>query len=193
MGMIKMDLRDKAEKLAKGQMSIEEYIMKSKTSIEDLIVFSKKEHLPSDVIRGLYKYKNAYKTYTRPFKKKEYLETTILIINGEEIRPTEQEVDSCIEYLKANGTLICDKTVRTTISKYKRGEIDITERHEQDMEESTKTQLESLEEEQRGLEQTLESVEQLESEVEQANKKTHKKQNIDGNGQQGDDNDQPQI
>ena len=65
--------------------------------------------------RGLYKYIKPYKTFTRPFKKKEYLETTFLIIDGEEIRPTEQEVDACIEYLKANGSLICDKTVRTTI------------------------------------------------------------------------------
>ena len=152
-------------------MTIEEYIMKSKTSIEDLITFAKKEHLSADIIRGLYKYKSSYKTYTRPFKKKEYLETTILIIDGEEIRPTEQEVDACIEYLKANGSLICDKTVRTTISQYKRGEIDITQIPEQAVEESTKTQLETLEDEQKGLQETLENVEQLENEVAQAEKK----------------------
>ena len=98
--------------------------MKSKTSIEDLRTFAKKEHLSADIIRGWYKYIKPYKTFTRPVKKKEYLETTFLIIDGEEIRPTEQEVDACIEYLKANGSLICDKTVRTTISQYKRGEIE---------------------------------------------------------------------
>ena len=166
-----LGLRDKAEKLAKGQISIEEYIMKSKTSIEDLITFAKKEHLSADIIRGLYKYIKPYKTFTRPFKKKEYLETTFLIIDGEEIRPTEQEVDACIEYLKENGSLICDKTVRTTISQYKRGEIDITQRPKQAVEESTKTQLETLEDEQRGLQETLENVEQLENEVAQAEKK----------------------
>lgn len=89
----------------------------------------------------------------------------------EEIRPTEQEVDACIEYLKENGSLICDKTVRTTISQYKRGEIDITQRPKQAVEESTKTQLETLEDEQRGLQETLENVEQLENEVAQAEKK----------------------
>ena len=166
-----LGLRNKVEKLAKGQMTIEEYIMKSKISLEDLIAFAKKEHFSADIVRGLYKYMNTYKTYTRPFKKKEYLENTILIINGEEIRPTEQEVDSCIEYLKENGTIICDKTVRTTISQYKRGKIDIKQRPEQYVEESTKTQLEILEEEQRNLEQTLENVEQLESEVTQAENK----------------------
>lgn len=134
-------------------MFIEEYIMKSKTSIEDLITFAKKEHLSTEIIRGLYKYKSAYKTYTRPFKKKEYLETTLLIIDGEEIRPTEQEVDAYIEYLKANGSLICDKTVRTIISQYKRGKINITQRPKQ------------------AIEEKLESVEQLESNVTQAEKK----------------------
>ena len=166
-----LGLRGKAERLAKGKMTIEEYIMTSKTSIEELITFAKKEHLSADIIRGLYKYKSSYKTYTRPFKKEEYLETTFLIIDGEEIIPTEQEVDACIEYLKANGSLICDKTVRTTISQYKRGEIDITQRQEQAVEESTKTQLETLEDEQRGLQETLENVEQLENEVAQAEKK----------------------
>lgn len=166
-----LGLRGKAERLAKGKMTIEEYIMTSKTSIEELITFAKKEHLSADIIRGLYKYKSLYKTYTRPFKKEEYLETTFLIIDGEEIRPTEQEVDACIEYLKANGSLICDKTVRTTISQYKRGEIDITQRPEQVVEESTKTQLETLEDEQRGLQETLENVEQLENKVAQAEKK----------------------
>ena len=166
-----LGLRGKAERLAKGKMTIEEYIMTSKTSIEELITFAKKEHLSADIIRGLYKYKSSYKTYTRPFKKEEYLETTFLIIDGEEIRPTEQEVDACIEYLKANGSLICDKTVRTTISQYKRGKIDITQRPEQVVEESTKTQLETLEDEQRGLQETLENVEQLENEVAQAEKK----------------------
>ena len=166
-----LGLRGKAERLAKGKMTIEEYIMTSKTSIEELITFAKKEHLSADIIRGLYKYKSSYKTYTRPFKKEEYLETTFLIINGEQIRPTEQEVDACIEYLKANGSLVCYKTVSDTVRKYLKGEIDITQRPEQAVEESTKTQLETLEDEQKVLQETLENVEQLENEVAQAEKK----------------------
>ena len=119
-------------------MSIEEYIKKSKTSIEDLIKFAKKEHFSADIIRGLNKQKRAYETYTRPFNKKEYLATTFFIIDGEKIKPTEQEIDTCIEYLKANGSLICDKTVRTTISQYKSGKLDITQRPKQVIEENTK-------------------------------------------------------
>ena len=166
-----LGLKSKAEKLAKGQMSIEEYIMKSKTSIEDLIVFAKKEHLPFDIIRGLYRFVRPYKTYTKPFNKKEYLSSTIIIINDKEVKPTEQDVDMCIDYLKENGFLICAKTVSDTVRKHLRGEIDITRRTEQAVQENTKTQLEILEEEQAGLEKTLESVEQLETEVTQAENK----------------------
>lgn len=122
-----LGLRDKAIKLAKGEMTIEEYVMKSKTSIEDLISFAKKEKLSSDIVKGLYKYRGAYKVYTVPFNKNEYLSSTILEINGEEVKPTEQDVDKCIEYLKANDSLVCNKTIRSTVLKYKRGEIDISE------------------------------------------------------------------
>ena len=108
-------------------MTIEEYVMKSKTSIEDLITFAKKEKLSSDIVKGLYKYRGAYKVYTVPFNKNEYLSSTILEINGEEVKPTEQDVDKCIEYLKANDSLVCNKTIRSTVLKYKRGEIDILE------------------------------------------------------------------
>lgn len=86
--------------------------------------------MSADVIRGLYKYKKPYNAYKKPFSKKEYLSSTILLIDGEEVRPTEQDVDMCIDYLKVNGSLICDKTVRKTISQYKRGEVDITIKEE---------------------------------------------------------------
>ena len=165
-----LGLINKVEKLAKGQMTIEEYIMKSKMSIEELIAFAKKDHLPDDIIRGLYRYIKPYKAYTRPFNKQNYLSTTILIIDDKEVKPTEQDVDMCIEYLKANGSLICDKTVRDTIRMYLKGEIDITQRNEV-IEEDTRTQLEILEDEQKDLQAHLERVQQLESEVVQAEKK----------------------
>ena len=66
----------------------EDYIKKSKTSIEELIAFAKKQHMSADIIRKLYSYKNPYKLYKKPFNKTEYLKTTILTINGEEVRPT---------------------------------------------------------------------------------------------------------
>lgn len=125
-----LGLMSKAEKLSKGEMSLEEYIMKSKTSIDDLITFAKKKGMSADVIRGLYRFKKTYNAYKKPFSKKEYLSSTILLIDGEEVRPTEQDVDMCVEYLKVNGSLICDKTVRKTISQYKRGEVDITIKEE---------------------------------------------------------------
>ena len=43
----------------------------------------------------------------------------------------------CIQYLKSNGSLVCDKTVRDTVRKYLKGEIDITQKSE----EATKQEL----------------------------------------------------
>ena len=121
-----LGLRNKAIKLSKGEMTIEEYIKSSKTSIEELIQFAKKNNMGADVVRGLYRYKDLYKTYTTPFRKKEFIKITTYHINGEEIKPTEQDVDKCIEYLKSNDELICHKTVTDLIKKYYKGEVDIT-------------------------------------------------------------------
>lgn len=126
-----LGLRRKAEALAKGEMTIEEYIMKSKMSIEELIEFAKKNNLSADVIRGLRRFIKPYQVYTRPFSKKEYLFSTTLIIDEKEVKPTEQDVDMAIEYLKAKGSLVCDKTVNDTVRRYLKGEIDITQRSEE--------------------------------------------------------------
>ena len=121
-----LGLINKAEKLGKGEMTLEDYIKCSKTSIDDLINFAKKEHMDADVIRGLYKYKKPYALYKKPFSKKQYLESTILLIDGQEVKPTEEDVDKCVEYLTAMGSLVCDKIVKDTVRKYLKGEIDIT-------------------------------------------------------------------
>ena len=121
-----LGLKNKAEKLGKGEMTLEDYIKCSKTSIDDLIDFAKKEHMDADVIRGLYKYKKPYALYEKPFSKKQYLESTTLLIDGQEVKPSEEDVDKCVDYLTVMGALVCDKTVRDTVRKYLKGEIDIT-------------------------------------------------------------------
>ena len=100
--------------------------MSSKTSIEDLIAFAKKERLSAEIVRNLYKYKQPYIKYSKPFNKKQYLETTILIVNGKAVRPTEADVAVCIKYLRDNDTLICRVTVESTVRKYLRGELEIS-------------------------------------------------------------------
>lgn len=120
-----LGLKNKAEKLGKGEISLEDYIKCSKTSIDDLIIFAKKEEMSADVIRGLYKYKKPYDVYKKPFNKKEYLATQGYFINGQEVKPTEEDVDKCIEYLQVNGALICDKTVKDTVRQYLKGDLDI--------------------------------------------------------------------
>lgn len=121
-----LGLKNKAEKLGKGEMTLEDYIKCSKTSIDDLIDFAKKEHMDADVIRGLYKYKKPYALYEKPFSKKQYLESTTLLIDGQEVKPSEEDVDKCVDYLTVMGALVCDKTVRDIVRKYLKGEIDIT-------------------------------------------------------------------
>ena len=144
-----LELKYKAKKLGKGEMTLEYYIKCSKTSIDDLIDFAKKQHMDADVIRGLYKYKKPYTLYKKPFSKKQYLESTILLIDGQEVKPTEEDVDKCVGYLTAIGSLVCDKTVRDTVRKYLKGEIDITlktEELQEQIEENKSTIAENEEE-----------------------------------------------
>ena len=126
-----LGLISKAEKLSKGELSLEEYVKTSKTSIEDLIEFAKKQKMSADIVRGLSKYKKPYSVYKKQFFKEQYLKVTILIIDGKEVKPTEEDVDKCIEYLKVNDYLICDKTVRDTVKSYLKGELDINIKNEE--------------------------------------------------------------
>lgn len=127
---IYLGLKSKAERLGKGEMSIEEYVKTSKLSIEELIEFAKKDKMDMQIIRGLYKYIGLYKVYKIPFNKEKYLSSTILIINGDEVRPTEEDVDKCISYIKDCDGLVCDKTVKSTVRLYLKGEIDIESKND---------------------------------------------------------------
>ena len=102
---------------------MEEYVMRANSSIEELIVFAKKQKMPSSTVKALYKYNEKYKVYKKPFDKKQYLNSISLMVNGEVVKPTEEDVDICVDFLKERGSLVCDRTVRDTILKYKRGEI----------------------------------------------------------------------
>lgn len=113
---------DKAKKLADGRLSVEDYIETSKMSLDELIKFAKKQKMGADVIRGLNKRKKEYEMYAKPFKKMEYLRSTIILINGEEVRPTAGDVEQVISYLNANQRLICAKNVADTVRGYLRGE-----------------------------------------------------------------------
>ncbi len=167
-----LGLIDKAKKLAKGEMTLEEYVMKSTTSIEDLITFAKKQHLPAEIVKELYKYKEEYRAYTTPFKKKAYLASTILVINGKEVKPTEQDVETCIRYLKENSALICNKTVKDTIRKYLKGELKITIGKAEELEFSEDQMSQHSEESKEHEETKLEDImiEQLKRRVEENGK-----------------------
>ena len=160
-----LGLLNKAKKLAKGELSIQEYIKRSKMSIDELILFANKTGMSADVIRGLYRQKELYKMYTKPFSKKKYLDSTTILVNGEPVKPTEQDVDKCIEFLKSKKEIICEKTVRDTVRAYLRGEIDITikeniseevnQSHDEEL-----TELDLLAAEQKNLQGILQDVQQ---------------------------------
>lgn len=121
-----LGLLRKVKKLSSGEMTLEAYVKSSKTSIRELIEFAKKQEMDAQIVRGLYKYVREYDEYTKSFSKKAYLQGTVLFINGREVRPTEDDVDKCIEYLKSKGALIYKKGVENTIRKYLKGELSIS-------------------------------------------------------------------
>ena len=95
--------------------------------------------------------------YKKTFSKKQYLESTILLISGQEVRPTEEDVDNCITYLKSKGSLICDKTVRDAVRGYLKGEIDITIK-EEDLEEQIEENKETISENEQKISDELVGV-----------------------------------
>lgn len=119
-------LLGKATKLATGEMSMEDYIKNSTTSLDDLIVFARRMKMDAEIIKGLNRKAAEYRKLLRPFNLKNYLERTILIIDDEQIRPTEDDVKRAMKYLRENNRLICASTVEETVRSLLRGEIDIT-------------------------------------------------------------------
>ena len=144
-------------------MTIEEFVEYSKIRLEDLIDIAEKSHMSIEIIRKLKGYLKTYKNYTQPFNKKSYIETMSYVIDGKKVKPTEQDVERCIEYLKANHCAICFGSVERTVSKYLRGKLDITRKEETVGKNDERTQLKTLEDKQENLKNTLEQVEQLES------------------------------
>lgn len=126
-------LLEKVEKLTNGEMTLEEYALKSKYSIDELIMFAKRQNMDVNIVKKLYKFKKPYEAYKKPFNKEKYLKSTIVIVNGKEVRPTEQDVNESLKFLNENGAWFCDKTVKDTIRKYLRGELNIKEKIEDDL------------------------------------------------------------
>ena len=153
-------------------MSIEEYLQCSKTSIEDLITFAKQQKMENSIIRGLYIKKKEFEAYKKPFDKNFYIDSVEIMVNGEAVKPTEEDVDKCLAYMEACGKYVCDKTARAVIKSYIKGELDITipenldtENSRQEAEEPTK--LQEVDDKQIELTNKLSEVEQT---IEQAKK-----------------------
>jgi len=118
-----LGLLDKAEKVASGEMTIEEFILTSKeeTTLDTLIELAKRNRMSAEIIRGLYRKKGEYRQKKFKFYKWKYLRETTLIIDGKRVKPTEEDVDKCIEMLKERGhKLLYSKLVTDAIYEYVR-------------------------------------------------------------------------
>jgi hypothetical protein len=152
-------LLKKAEKLANGEMSVEEYFMKSKMSMAELIVFARKEKMSSDVIRKLSKLNAEYTKLVKPFDKKKYLSGTQILVGDTPVTPTSEDVDKCIKYLTNNGRPVRNSTVCETVRMYLRGEIDV---EIADASKSvSKSRLVEKEQEQQELENYIEKLDEV--------------------------------
>ena len=78
------------------------------------------------IIRGLTAKKKEYEQYKTPFDKAYYLENVELMVNGQVVKPTEENVDKCLAYMEYKGEWICEKTVRTTVKEYLNGRLDVS-------------------------------------------------------------------
>ena len=162
-----LGLRSKAVKLATGKMSVLEYMQCSKNSLEDLIDFAKKQNMDHEIIVGLYGKEREFIQYKKSFDRKKYLENVEIIVRGEIVKPTEDDVDKCIAYMQAYGKYICDKTVRTTVKDYLKGVLDISipedfmknsQENQVDINNVKCTELETFDGEQVDLYMTIEEV-----------------------------------
>ena len=101
-------------------MSVDEFIIQSKktTTLEVLIDFAKKQRMDASVIRALCSKRAEYAKKTKGFNPKKYLKSTVFVIDGKEIRPTEEDVRVCIEKLKEGHQLVYNDLVIKTIREY---------------------------------------------------------------------------
>ena len=47
------------------------------------------------------------------------------MVGREKVTPTDEDVDKCIRYLRANNRLVCQKTVHETVRQYLQGTLEI--------------------------------------------------------------------
>lgn len=113
--------------LVSGKMSMEQYILSHKTSLDDLIKFARKLKVNGSVIKKLYSLKGEYKALRKPFIREKYVGIVRIMVGNQYVAPTDEDVDGCIQYLRDNGRLVCGKTVKETVRGYLRGEIEIPE------------------------------------------------------------------
>ena len=119
----------KIYELVDGKISIKQFVKHtSYYTMPQLLKFAANEGIDRDTCIMLDTYRDEFERYKVPFAKEEYLKTTTLIIGGQEIRPTKDDVDKCIEYLKSIKELVCNVTVRRTIIEYKNGRLDVSKR-----------------------------------------------------------------
>ena len=133
-------LLEKAHNLAAGKLSVEKFIMTSKkeTTIEELIRVAKDSLTPNE-IRKIRSLNEEYKAKIIPFTdetKEKMLASLSIEMPGQEhikdftkrkyVKPTEEDIAICKNYLMEQGRLVCKSTMYETVRKYLRGELDLS-------------------------------------------------------------------
>lgn len=126
-----LGLIDLAKGYATGEVTIEDYLMNHKISLEELIVFAKKQNLGRDTIVGLQRKKAEYNQYKKVFNKAEYFKNKTTI-NGIEV--TEEMVDKVLDYLKSSGRYLSAKIVHEHIREFVNGNLSLDEPDEKQAE-----------------------------------------------------------
>lgn len=115
-------------KIAKDEITMEDYVRRAKTSFDELLTFARSQQMPAGAIIAFEKRREEYKTVKTPFSRAKFLKESKIMVGDQEVKPTNEDVDKCLEFLKENNVFICDRYVRDTVIGYIRGEIDITRR-----------------------------------------------------------------
>ena len=113
-------------RLANEQISINDFLTTYTYSLEDALRIAKKEsEFTKEEISQLSRMYNYSLFYQTPFDREAYKECCAVMVDGKKVKPTDQQIDACLEYIRDHEFYECDFTVRTLIAMYLSKKIDM--------------------------------------------------------------------
>ncbi len=112
--------------LANGKISINDFITTYTYSIEEALEIAKKN--PEFTQSEIYFLTRAHRHslfYQTPFDRDQYKECCAIIVDGKRVKPTDKQIDACIDYIREHDFYECDFTIRTLVALYLTKKIDM--------------------------------------------------------------------